>query len=108
VSITQSARQALVGMQKIERAIMDEMRARQVPITAAVFSWNRGQGTIALLPDPVPMDVRLGARHASASWPRVCLQDPGHCLHRIDVRAEIERIVEALAPPREMTGRPDR
>jgi hypothetical protein len=85
-------------MQKIERAIMDEIRARQMVVTSAVFSWNRGQGTIAALPDPVPMDVRVGTRHVSATWPRVCLQDPRNCVDRSDVQAEIERIVDTLTP----------
>ena len=70
MSIVESTRQALAGMQKIERAILDQVRARKVPITAAVFSWNRGQGTLAELPDPVPMDVRVGPRQASANWPQ--------------------------------------
>ena len=98
MSIAESTRQALAGMQKIERAIVEEVRARRVPITAAVFSWNRGQGTLAVLPDPVPMDVRVGTRHASANWPRVCLQDSRHCIERSDVQAQIERIVDVLAP----------
>ncbi len=85
-------------MQRIERAIVEAVRERKVPITAAVFSWNGGQGTLAALPDPVPMDVRVGPRQASANWPQVCLQDSWDRIDRFDVRAEIERIVDTLAP----------
>lgn len=37
--------QTLNGLQKIERTIIDEVRERQVPITAANFIWNYGRGT---------------------------------------------------------------
>jgi hypothetical protein len=50
----------LAGMQEIERAITRRVRERSLSITAAVFSWNHGQGT-AELPDPVQMDVRQRA-----------------------------------------------
>jgi hypothetical protein len=98
MTLVESTRQTLAGMQKIERAIIEAVRERNVPITAAVFSWNRGRGTLAELPDPVPMEVRVGLRQASASWPQVCLQDSCDRIDRFDVRTEIERIAEALAP----------
>jgi len=98
MTIVEATRETLTGMQKIERAILEEVRARKIPITAAVFSWNRGQGTLAELPDPVPMEVRVGQRQASVSWPHICLQDSWDRIDRPDVQAEIERIVDVLAP----------
>jgi hypothetical protein len=88
----------LAGMQEIERAITRGVLERSVPITAAVFSWNHGHGTLAELPDPVQMDVRLGPRRVSAHWPKACLHRPWDCGESLDMREEIERIVDALAP----------
>lgn len=88
----------LAGMQEIERAILTAVRERSVPITAAVFSWNRGHGTLADLPDPVPRDVRVGPRQVSAHWPKACLHEPWGRIEWFDVRGEIERIVDAFAP----------
>ena len=57
-----------------------------MPITAAVFSWNRSLGTpLAVLLDSVPMDLRVGARQAGAVWARICVQDSRHCIDRSDV-----------------------
>lgn len=98
--LVDAIRQALSGMQQIEREIIRQVRARGVSISAASFSWNRG-GSLAELPDPVHMEVRVGSRHTSrhtsTDWLQVCLQDSWERIDRSDVRAEIERIVEALA-----------
>jgi hypothetical protein len=88
----------LAGMQEIERAITRRVLERSMPFTAAVFSWNRGEGALAGLPDPVPMHVRVGPREVSAHWPKACLHAPWDRIEWFDVRGEIERIVEALAP----------
>ena len=98
MNLIESTRQALAGMQKIERAIIDAVRERRVTITAANFAWNRGRGSLAELHDPVHMEVRVGSRHTSTDWLLVCLQDSWERIDRFDVRAEIERVVDFLAP----------
>lgn len=88
----------LAGMQRIEREIIHQVRARKVAITAANFAWGYGRGSLAELPDPVHMEVRVGARHTSTDWLQVCLQNSRERIDRHDVREEIERIVDTLAP----------
>jgi hypothetical protein len=88
----------LAGMQEIERATTTGVRERSMPISTAVFSWNHGEGALAGLPDPVPMNVRVGPREVSAHWPKACLHAPWDRIEWFDVRGEIERIVDALAP----------
>ena len=67
---------------------IEDVRARNIAITAANFAWNRG-GSLAELHDSVHMEVRLGSRLTSTDWLFVCLQDS---------RDRIERIVSVLAP----------
>jgi hypothetical protein len=97
MNLVESTRQALAGMQKIERAIIEDVRARKIAIAAANFTWNRG-GSLAELRDPVHMEVRLGSQLTSIDWLLVCLQDSRDRIDRFDVRAEIKRIVSVLAP----------
>lgn len=90
--------QVLHGLQRIRGAIIERVRARNVPIGFDNFTWNHGQLSFAPLHDPVHMEVRVGSRHASADWPHIMVED---CCDRIEhpvVRREIERIVDALAP----------
>lgn len=91
-------RQALWGLQHIEREIIGQARARGVPITGANFSWNRGASLVHGLPqDLIAMDVRVDGRHISTQWPRAHLADSWDRIDRSEVRQEIERIVEQLA-----------
>jgi hypothetical protein len=45
------------------------------------------------------MDVRVGSRHAGTDWSHIYLEDSWDRIDRWEVRQEIERIVDALAPP---------
>ncbi len=67
MNLIESTRQALAGMQTIERAIIADVRARKVPITAADFAWNRGRGSLAELLEPVHMEVRVGSKLSALS-----------------------------------------
>lgn len=94
-------RQALWGLQHIEREIIARVRARRVPITGANFSWNRGASLVSELPpELIAMDVRVEGRLVSTQWPRTHLEESWDRIERFEVRQEIERIVEQLAPQR--------
>jgi len=95
----ESKSETLSGMQKIECAIIEQVRARKIRITAANFTWNYGR-SLAEFPNPVHMAVRVGSKCTSTDWLQVCLHDSGDRVARPDVLREIERIVEMLAPTR--------
>ena len=101
MQFVKTIRQALWELQHIEREIIAQVRARRVPITTANFSWNRGVSLVGELPQElIAMDVRVEGRHVSTQWPRTHLEDSWDRLDRWEVRQEIERIVEQLAPQR--------
>jgi len=89
--------ETLRGMQNFEREIIDQVRARKVDITAANFSWNHGREFVGF-PRHVHMEVRVGSRQAAKDWPREWLADSWERIDRWEVRREIERIVDELAP----------
>ena len=64
-------------MQNIERASIEAVCERRVPITAANFARNRDRGSLAEFQDPVHMKVRVGSRHTSADWLLVCILGEG-------------------------------
>ena len=64
-------------MQNIERASIEAVCERRVPITAANFAWNRDRGSLAEFQDPVYMEVRVGSRHTSTDWLLVCILGEG-------------------------------
>jgi hypothetical protein len=45
------------------------------------------------------MEVRLGSSQATVDWSAILLQDRWDQVDRPDVRQEIERVAERLAPP---------
>jgi hypothetical protein len=99
MSTLKSMSETLRGMQNVEHDIIDQVRARKVDITARNFAWNYERGSLAELPDPVHMEVQAGSRHTSTDWPHILLQDSSSDrIDRLDVRQEIERIVDVLAP----------
>jgi hypothetical protein len=98
MTIVESTRQAIGGMQHIERAIIEQVRARNGEITAANFRWNNGAPFVPLPPDVIPMHVRLGSRQARVAWSRTQIEDSWERLDRWEVRQEIERVVNELVP----------
>jgi hypothetical protein len=87
-------------MQEIEREIIDQVRGRGAQIDAKNFSWNRGHPLAKLPSGSVYMEVRVGSKQAIANWERTQLEDCWDRVDRPEVRQEIERIVEILAPAR--------
>ena len=77
MTIVESTRQALGGMQKIEREIIEQVRARRVPIAAANFAWE--------------------PRRLAGGTPRAC---PHGCARGIQARRD--RLVSHL--PRGLLG----
>jgi hypothetical protein len=98
MKMAESLSQAVKGMQKIEREIIDQVRGRGAALEASHFSWNNGRQLAELPKDLVHMDVRAKNVRVTADWSRTQLEDSCDRIDRMDVRQEIDRIVEELAP----------
>lgn len=98
MSIVKPLRETRQGMQNVQDAIIDQLQAREVSITADNFSWNHGREFVGF-PSIVHMTVQAGSRAAVKNWPREWLADSWDSDHidRWEVRAEIERIIDELA-----------
>ncbi len=100
MSIVDSTGQLVAGMQVVERGIIAEVRGRGALIDVSSFRWNHGQGSFAELPSVIHMAVKVGTNRAEVNWSAIKLQDSWQRIDRPDVRQEIDRIVEMLAPAR--------
>lgn len=98
MSHVDSYQRLLNGMQQIERAIIELLRARDVKINASNFSWNHGNPFTGVRPELIPMSVRAGTRQTSTVWTLTCVEACWVRIDRPDARLEIARIVDVLAP----------
>ena len=98
MTVVESMRGALQGMQRIEREIIDQACARGTRVDISDFSWNHGRSLTQLPLTFVHMEVLVGSRQATAEWSRSVLEDSWDRIDRMDVRQGIDHIVERLAP----------
>jgi hypothetical protein len=64
VTIVERKRETLVGIRRVEREIIEQLRARGAQVTASNFSWNNG-ASLAELPDLIHLEVRVRFRELS-------------------------------------------
>jgi hypothetical protein len=98
-TIVERTREAMAGMQTVEREIIDQLRNGGTQVTAANFTWNNGRSLAELPADLIHLEVRVGSRRVSADLPRVHLEDSHDRIDRWEVRLQIERIIKELMPP---------
>ena len=98
MTVVESMRGALQGMQRIEQEIIDRVCARGTRVDASNFCWNNGRSRAQLPLTFVHMEVSVGSKQTTAEWSRIVLEDSWDRIDRIDVRQGIDHIVEKLAP----------
>jgi hypothetical protein len=98
MTVVESMRGALQGMQRIEQEIIDRVCARGTRVDASNFCWNNGRSRAQLPLTFVHMEVSVGSRQTTAEWSRTVLEDSRERIDRKDVRQGIDHVVEKLAP----------
>jgi hypothetical protein len=97
MTIVEHTLQTMAGMQNVERAILEQLRARGAQPR---FEWNYGRSLAELPRHAVHMEVAVGASHLDVDWPSEHIRDSANHIERPDVRMEIRRIVEHLTAPK--------
>ena len=90
------SREFFMGLENIEREIITKLRGRGVPVTAANFKWNRGDGVLGPASEDATLEANVHGTSAKAVLSREQVQDSHAHIDRMDVIALIDAIVERL------------
>ena len=98
MTVVESMRGALQGMQRIEQEIIDRVCARGTQLNVSNFCWNNGRSRAQLPLTFVHMEVCVGSKQTTAEWSRIALEDSGYRIDRMDVRQGIETLSRSWRP----------
>ena len=83
------------GMQNVERAIIDGVRASGIPIDAGHFRWCSGKQFVSP-PMAFELEVKVRGRSANAVLSRAQVDDSSRSICRLDVVTAIQVMVGTL------------
>jgi hypothetical protein len=95
MNIAKSSDQFLKGLQNIERAIIDGVRAAGRDCHAQNFTWHRAKH---LIPPPMAgeLELRAGKNTVADSFSREEVEDSWERVERADTWQKIRRIIAAV------------